>query len=70
MEGYNECPKYHSEFKEYAIKAFLTCLDEITQVMKVKGVDITLPNLTKLMNSFTTLELSYQKIVGLSSGIV
>lgn len=56
IEHYNECLEYHSEFGEYAVKAYLVCLIKVTHVMTEKEFEVVIPILTKLRRSLVPQE--------------
>lgn len=64
MEPYKECPKYHSKLRDYVARAYLICLDEVTQVVTKKRVKVVVPILSELRRSLFQTKHTYQETVG------
>lgn len=51
MEHYKECLKYQDKLGEYAAKAYLTCLNNVTYAMTKKGFEVVVLALTEMRMS-------------------
>lgn len=51
MVRYKECLEYYDELREYVAGAYLTCPNEVTQMMIEKGLDVAIPILIEMRKS-------------------